>query len=364
MKALFRMKKIAYLFCLSLLATFFLHGKAYAQPGKKAAMKSRNKLISNYTTKSRFGKKRQYTSAGLSIGSAHYFGDLNPRKQFYATSLKMTRTHLSGFYTKRFSPNLTLKGELFWARISGDDVNADPARSPEDAARYIRNLHFRNDLIGLSVKGQFELFPTNRSYLERPMFNPYGFIGLEVFYSNPKAVAPPTNGRSGWSTGEWVSLRNLKTEGKSYSAVQFGIPFGFGLNFKATPQITLGVEIAYHIAFTDYLDDVSTEYVPLKDLSSDLSRAMSRRSAETVAARTGANRNLNKVLADQRYFTNVPEEQRIQSEVVGGQTFSYVKGHTDGVGNPRGSGDRDYFITTAVHAAYILQKNGSRPKFR
>src|SRR4029079_7997167 len=92
-------------------------------------------------------------------------------------------------------------------------------------------------------------------------FSPYLFAGLSLFHFNPYSKD---------ALGNDVNLRSLSTEGqnlpeypdrKMYSLNQISIPFGGGIHFAVTENITLGYEIRMHKTFTDYLDDVSKSYV-------------------------------------------------------------------------------------------------------
>lgn len=291
------MKKILFTILAMCVCGFFAVQKAQAQKGSKSGMKFRNNMVTGFSGKVNYGKKRQYMTVGGGIGSAHYFGDLAPQTSFASTPLNLTRTMLNVYIQKRMTSRMSVRGGLFWARIMGDDNLVD-LETGTDVGRYLRNLHFRNDLIGLNANILFEVFPTNRSYLERPVFSPYFFTGLEVFLSNPMAVAP-NNAPSG--AGEWVNLRELETEGVSYSAIQMAIPLGFGMDFTVTSRVSLGFDLIYHVAFTDYLDDVSTDYVNSNTfgdkLGESLAFVMHNRTGEGnvltggVNARTGERRD-------------------------------------------------------------------------
>ena len=71
------------------------------------------------------------------------------------------------------------------------------------------------------------------------------------------------------STGKWVYLQELGTEGqetpafpqrKKYSLVQFAIPMGGGLKFSIGESANIILSYGIRKLFTDYLDDVSTTY--------------------------------------------------------------------------------------------------------
>src|SRR5262249_36926237 len=65
-----------------------------------------------------------------------------------------------------------------------------------------------------------------------------------------------------------VFLQPLSTEGegftpgiKNYKLMQFNIPFGIGAEYSLNEDMRVGLEFGYHKTFTDYIDDVSTNYV-------------------------------------------------------------------------------------------------------
>ena len=67
--------------------------------------------------------------------------------------------------------------------------------------------------------------------------------------------------------GKYVALRPLVTEGKKYGKVAFVLPYGGGVRFKINPWLDAAFEVGYRWAFTDYLDDVSTNYPEANTLS-------------------------------------------------------------------------------------------------
>jgi hypothetical protein len=85
----------------------------------------------------------------------------------------------------------------------------------------------------------------------------YFFAGVGGFYFDPKAQFQ----------NAWVRLKPLGTEGqglpggaKEYNNFQVCIPMGIGLRKAFTKQMSAGLELQYTKTFTDYVDDVSTNY--------------------------------------------------------------------------------------------------------
>jgi hypothetical protein len=74
-------------------------------------------------------------------------------------------------------------------------------------------------------------------------------------------------------SGQKTFLNPLNTEGqgiysdnKTYKLTQVAIPMGGGLKFAINENIRLGLEFGLRKLFTDYLDDVSTNYADYNDL--------------------------------------------------------------------------------------------------
>jgi hypothetical protein len=119
-----------------------------------------------------------------------------------------------------------------------------------------RNISFRTSI----TEGNL-LLDYNILNLHYHRLTPYVFAGVAVFHYNPYAYD---------SLGNKVYLRPLSTEGeglaaypdrKTYQLTQFAIPFGAGVRWRFTDNVTLSYEIGLRKTFTDYLDDISTKYV-------------------------------------------------------------------------------------------------------
>ncbi len=119
-----------------------------------------------------------------------------------------------------------------------------------------RNLSFHTAINEVNL-----LLDYNILNLHYHRLSPYVFGGVAVFHYNPYAYD---------SLGSKIYLKPLSTEGeglaaypgrKEYSLTQLAIPFGAGLRWRFTDNITLSYEIGLRKTFTDYLDDVSTNYV-------------------------------------------------------------------------------------------------------
>lgn len=381
------MKKYSYLLLFLLIFTAFAANEVHAQAGKRAKraeMRAKSREISRFTVKTKFGKSKQYAAVGGYIGMANYFGDLAPRGSRASTSLKLTRTHFGGFYMKRLNPNISWRASLSWSRLRGDDFNANTSNA-EGRGRYQRNLSFRNNIFEGNFVGIVDILPTDRGYLRRNFLNGYALFGVAVMTNSPKGRVPEGFGFS--NENKWIKLRPLGTEGqgldggpKKYSWIQPAVVVGGGVRYRVMDKLDLGLEIAWRFTFTDYLDDVSTQYVPYKDgfvngeqinspvqddatgeyTKDALWFIMSNKSGLAVSS-TGKDRVWTK--AGKGVNITKGELEQFGPLSPNGTRMYYLKGNEYGAA-PRGNPQRDGFTVTTLTATYILEYRARTPKFR
>lgn len=321
----------------------------------------------------RFTKKKHYWSIGGTLGGALYKGDIGPSNTFTAIDFGETKGNIGFFAMYRLLPRVSIRGGLNYISISGDDNNvgvnlSDGTVSLEgqqtpDYGRWKRNLHFRNRIVEAQLTAIFDLFPNRGVYYARPNVPiPYLIGGISIGYSNPQAIAPDTDqwGVSTGSGGDWVDLRPLQTEGKSYSPLVIGFPMGVGARMRVANRLDVAIEMLLRYTRNDYLDDVSGTYTDPAALSSPLARAMSDRSLETTAANTGASRGNVDQNIGRIYYNGYP--------MGNGYTPGEARG---GEFAPNASGTPyDVYMTFGFHAYYIIPnsitttaKFGRRYKF-
>lgn len=194
----------------------------------------------------------QSLEIGAGFGLTTYDGELTPPSligRFYILEPGVTV-----FARYNFSKYFSARLGFVATAIRGDDQRSGVAW------RETRNLSFHTPIYDLSAIGEWNIFGfyPNR---EGRWFTPYLFGGVAIFSFNPT-----TN-----FNGAVVELQPLGTEGQGlpqypdrdfYSLRQFAVPFGGGLKWAVTDRLTLSGEIGWRRTFTDYLDDVSTTYVP------------------------------------------------------------------------------------------------------
>lgn len=263
----------------------------------------------------------QYWSIGLLGGTSHYFGDLSAGASMFGNDLRLTGGAFGFEVSKRYLRRLSLRSSLLWVRIMGDDYLSNDAGS----AAYNRNLHFRNDLVELSLSGQIDLFPHYEHFKERPFFTPYIFGGFNVISHNPEAK---TNDEFG---NIWVPLQPLKTEGTLYPSFALGLQYGLGVNFKVSDRVDIGLEVGPRFVMTtDYIDDVSDKYISSNNNRNELSYVLSDRSMENYS-----------------YFTRSKRELPNEAVSIAGEQ----RGTSD---------DYDGYWVTTFKLKYIISKNKHR----
>ena len=349
------MKKIVYLLAAVVLLVAIDH-EAQGQMNRKQIKKNNKRIGSFRGKKSHFDKNKIYNAIGISLNAFNYYGDLSPTDKKISTDLSLTRPAIGVSFTHRFGPRYQLIGSFMYGGIRGSDHDSQDPNDGESAVfRYVRNLSFRNRIKELSVVGQVDLFENQSTYISRVPWTPFVYAGVAVFHHNPQAQVPKTDllGNPFSDAGEWVNLQPLETEGASYKLIQFAIPFGLGARFRVNEVIDISAEFGFRYTFTDYLDDVSGNYVDLNTLDGEKAKAMSYRSNEL---QPGANSKYDEILA-QRYtgysgFTTV-------------LGYGHVNNDPDHPYNMRGSSSgKDIYMVTTIRATYILGKTFHRAKFR
>ncbi len=297
--------------------------------------------------------KNRYFSAGGSLNLLTYFGDLAPANNFLSTEINQIKPGIGAFMQFRYGPRMSLKAELLYGRLTGDDFTSADPDDPQSRSRYIRNLSFKNDILDLSIMSQLYLFKNYLDFRQRKSINIYLSAGVSIFYHNPKGRVPDykISGERYPNSGEWVALRPLGTEGQfsefydiePYSRFQFSVPFGGGINFRLSDHLDFTFEINYRILLTDYIDDVSGKYVDLGALDDDLAKSMSYRALEEYSVMTGEKRDISDLVT----ITYTSDYDGNRYHV------------THGSGALRGGSSNDTYLVTGIKIAYIINKSKS-----
>ena len=215
--------------------------------------------------------KRHRVEYSFGIGATNFLGDLGGANQQGTNGLrdfelKATRMGAVLGYRYQLGESWFARGNFNYVMVSGDDALT------EEPARNARQLSFRSHLLELSGQMEYMLVKQKSGHLYRLRgvrgkswfrFEVYVFGGIGGLWYNPQSRNPD---------GDWVSLKNLNTEGqglpggpKDYSGFTVVVPYGIGIRRNlggSTRQgmWTIGLELSMRKTFSDYIDDVSDVY--------------------------------------------------------------------------------------------------------
>lgn len=346
-----------------LLPTFLLacSPEAFGQLNRNTIRKNNKRIMNFRGKKSNFSKEKRYYAVGFSLNALNYYGDLAPNPGQLSTDLSFTRPAFAITYMQRLGPRFAVMGGFMYGTLKGSDFKSADENDVENGKfRYYRNLSFRNRIKELSAVATYDLFENQATYMSRAKWTPYAFAGVSLFHHNPQAIAPAfgLDGQPLAEAGDWVDLRELGTEGqhadleqtdanydiKPYNLIQLAIPIGVGLRFKLHDVVDFSAELGLRYLFTDYIDDVSANYVDLGVLDSELARALSYRSNELTK----------------------PDISRAPRPARNGVSYNLIEGYGhEYPTNIRGNkNNKDIFMVTTVRISYIMGKTMHRAKFR
>ncbi|MEP7165411.1 MAG: DUF6089 family protein [Ferruginibacter sp.] len=204
---------------------------------------------------------------GASLGVMNCFTDLGGKNdvgQKYFKDINLGNSQLAGsvFFTANYRYAIGLRVEGTFGKINANDNSLQNVK-PTSYGRYERNLSFKSTIIEMMLAMEIHPRYLIKKYDEHeklPRFSPYIVGGIGYFAFKPQAML----------NGQWIDLHTLHTEGqgfteypdrKQYKLKQINFPVGFGVKYKATPLFNVSFECVSRILNTDYLDDVSTEYI-------------------------------------------------------------------------------------------------------
>ncbi|MEJ6979183.1 DUF6089 family protein [Pedobacter sp. P351] len=218
----------------------------------------------------------QTWDVGGFAGTAGYMGDLNPVKPYEINNIAF-----GGYIKRNFDGYWALKLNAAHGKIEAYDSDSKNAHFKS------RNLSFFSPVNELSLLTEFNFFNYIPS-VSRKAYTPYLFAGVGFVMFNPKTVY----------NDEVYELNAYRTEGqdvnKPYKKNALTVPIGAGIKFNFSGKWTLGGELGYRTAYTDYLDDVSGNYASDSQLamgdvtSTDLRRNLADRSPEVGFPRHSA----------------------------------------------------------------------------
>lgn len=192
----------------------------------------------------KFDKSREF---GIIAGTAYYLGEVNPNNHFG------TRLKFSGglSYRNNISKRWTVKASMLYGQVEAWDADS------KDPWIVNRNLNFLNQFWEGSL--QWELNYTDYQIGNKNHnLSPYLFAGFGYFSMKPQG---------NWE-GNLYELQPLGTEGQGmiggaerYKTGGLIIPYGVGFKFNLFAVVGMSVEWGFRKTWTDYFDDISTQYI-------------------------------------------------------------------------------------------------------
>ncbi len=201
----------------------------------------------------------------VGLGASNILGDLggaNRDGTHFVRDLeyRLTRMNGMGAFRYRIEKQQYIKVGVYWGRMLGNDATT------QWYARNSRGLSVRTDIWELSAHYEYT-FNNERDghhYNIKHVHGwhgihilTHGFVGIGVFRFNPK----------GQYNGGFHALQPIGTEGQTlaggsgkYKRIGVCIPYGLGAKYSLGKHWAIGLEYGIRKTFTDYIDDVSTNY--------------------------------------------------------------------------------------------------------
>lgn len=203
-------------------------------------------VVTNANAQAQHNEYVQKGEFGITVGMAHYFGDINTR-----AAINRPKPALGAFFRKQFGNYVGVRLSAHYAQLGYSDIYS------KNDYQKTRNLSFNTNIWEVALQGDFNFFkfiPNDPDYA----FTPYITLGVGVFTYDPYA----------YTNGQKEFLRPLGTEGQligylgrtPYNTLSLCIPLGVGIKYNISEKINFSFEVVHRFTGTDYLDDVSTTY--------------------------------------------------------------------------------------------------------
>jgi hypothetical protein len=224
-------------------------------------------------------------SLGCNLGQADLWGDVGTKS--------VMDHYMNDEYTSDVFGNMRFMGGLFarYTRVPGisfrlgvnygslyatDRWNEEKAKEATTITsdyyqRYLRNLDVKTNIWEGNFLFEFSPFRVSNwefGKLTHSRVQPYILLGISGFYFNPRGThVDLTTGAE-----KDIDLQPLRTEGQNFEAPGHTFPKGYnlfsyagvggiGVRFDIGKGLGIGLEYQLRYTFTDYLDDVSGQYI-------------------------------------------------------------------------------------------------------
>lgn len=180
-------------------------------------------MLSGMDALAQRNKPTQFDEVGLFLGLGYYNGEICPNRPFYnpKVALGLNLRHV-------LNDRVGIVFQAIRCKLEGADKDFS------DPYQQARNARFENEVVELSLQGEFNFLPLIAGD-EYRCFTPYVAAGPGL-----TVAAFPGDG------------------------LRFCIPFGVGIKYCPNEKVTLSAEWKYRKLFSDKLDQISED---LYDLS-------------------------------------------------------------------------------------------------
>ena len=210
--------------------------------------------------------KDRFFTVALGTGHNGYFGELN-----YNNNIRRGFRNLTVSGEARLYDRVSARMEFTYFTVSGEDRFA-----PDSTFERQRNLSFQSRNFELNLQALIYLNGYPQDFRKRATWDPFLALGVGVMRYNPSTLLDE----------ERVFLRDIQTEGVQYGNYALVLPVGLGVKARITKFLNVIFEAGYRFTFTDYLDDVSADYVQFDD--NTIEQRLSNRKSEVPIVNTEA----------------------------------------------------------------------------
>lgn len=182
---------------------------------------------------------------GLSAGTAIYQGDIEPGALGSYKRLQPSFNLYAGKWINQFF--------LVQAVFTHANITAHDSDWANPAFKRMRNLNFNTSINEINARIMFSPFG-NANYTPDKRWYPYAFAGIGLAFTN---IHRDWSGIDSSFLNE-KNLENLSLDSAHHLPKSIPvIPFGAGIRYTLSSNISLFGEVTYRLPVTDYLDGFS-----------------------------------------------------------------------------------------------------------
>ena len=191
-----------------------------------------------------------HTSIGFGAGSSHYFSQPEELTMINRFVNDQNRFNIGGHLTRHISKKLSIKGNLNYISLTGNDYTFDNSaylpKTPDLSFR------LRNNIVEFGLSGLLEINGNQQNYMKRNRFSPYLSAGIALISSNPELYQLDTLGGAGIPGASWRNysdviesdyptnkIRNFE---ETIPSIAFSIPVGVGFRYRLNDFMDFGFE--------------------------------------------------------------------------------------------------------------------------